>query len=82
MGHWMYQSSESGFLEILYGSFHAFCCYLRLIIAAIWLTIIIPADHALNDPHVVIIDQVSAPIPVMKLINRLVRLFWINEKES
>lgn len=68
------------FPRSLYGRFHAFCSYLRLIIAAIWLTLIIPADHKFNDPHVLIIDQVSAPIPVIKLVNGLVRLFGSTRK--
>lgn len=55
----------------LFGHFQALCSYIRLVMAAMWLTIIVPADDAVNDPHVVIIDQVSAPIPVMQGMNRL-----------
>lgn len=59
------------------GRFYALCAYIRMIIAALYLILFARSDVYLSDLDCVILDQVSAPIPLLKLFSR-----WFTSKPN
>ena len=51
------------------GRFYALCAYVRMVIAALYLVLFGKSDAKLRDLDCVILDQVSAPIPLLKLFS-------------
>ncbi|KAI1285472.1 Alpha-1,3/1,6-mannosyltransferase ALG2 [Halotydeus destructor] len=54
------------FPRSFFGRCFALCAYLRMVIAAIYLLISAPIDGDLGDHDILICDQISAPIPLLK----------------
>ena len=54
----------------IFGRFYALCAYLRMIIAAFYLILFSKSDDRLRGLDYVILDQVSAPIPFLKLFSK------------
>lgn len=57
----------SWFPRSIFGRFKAFCAYVRMILAALFVTFVLPVDHDIADPDVIFCDQISAPIPFLRL---------------
>lgn len=60
----------------LFGRFHAACAYLRFVLAALYLVFWAPADSDLADCDVIFCDQISAPIPLLKLLPNSPRIIF------
>lgn len=58
------------FPRSLFGKFYAFCAYIKMIISAIYLIIFHKSNTQLQDLDCIILDLVSAPIPLLKLFSK------------
>ena len=56
----------SWFPRKIFGRFYALCAYLRMIISAFYLICFNKSDPKLRDLDYIVLDQVSAPIPLLK----------------
>ena len=63
----------SWFPRRLFGRFYAMCAYIRIMIATLYLILWEPVDSDLFDFDVVFCDQISIPIPILKIFS-----FWRN----
>ena len=67
-GHW--------FPRTIFGRFIALCAYIRMLLCAIWLVIFMAHEY-----DYIILDQVSFPIPILKLRNRRI-LFYCHHPDK
>jgi len=54
------------FPRSMFGKFYALFAYIRMIISAIYLILFSRSNEKLDDCDVIILDQISAPIPLLK----------------
>lgn len=50
----------------IFGKCYALCAYIRMILAVLYMLFLAPIDEELGDYDVVVCDQISAPIPLIK----------------